>query len=96
MLERRPLKARQLSGIIKQQGRTNFEKVWQAQFTYKSSNKLFRYLDYNLPSPSSAATLDDHIYSTQLIQSEALATAYRAWKRQWKGPGRESCGGLLA
>ncbi|KAE9364941.1 glycoside hydrolase family 2 protein [Stipitochalara longipes BDJ] len=59
------------------------------------SDTLQKYLDYNLLAPTSTSTLEDHIYSTQLIQSEALATAYRSWKRQWKGPGRELCGGLL-
>ena len=39
--------------------------------------------------------LEQFIYSTQLMQAECLATAYRLWKRQWKGPGREYCGGAL-
>jgi beta-mannosidase len=40
-------------------------------------------------------TLDNHIYHTQLLQSEAVGTAYRAWRRDWRGPGREYCGGAL-
>lgn len=40
-------------------------------------------------------TLDDHIYHTQLLQSEAIGTAYRSWRRGWRGPGREYCGGAL-
>ena len=39
--------------------------------------------------------LEQFIYSTQLMQAECLATAYRLWKRQWKGPGKEYCGGAL-
>ncbi|OWP05578.1 glycoside hydrolase family 2 protein [Marssonina coronariae] len=39
--------------------------------------------------------LEQFIYSTQLMQAECLASAYRLWKRQWKGPGREYCGGAL-
>ncbi|RDL42366.1 putative beta-mannosidase B [Venustampulla echinocandica] len=39
--------------------------------------------------------LEQFIYSTQLMQAECLASAYRLWKRQWKGPGREYCGGVL-
>ena len=35
------------------------------------------------------------IYCTQLMQAECLASAYRVWKRQWKGPGREYCAGAL-
>lgn len=29
------------------------------------------------------------------MQAECLASAYRLWKRQWQGPGREYCGGAL-
>ncbi|KAK0130462.1 Beta-mannosidase B [Cadophora gregata f. sp. sojae] len=39
--------------------------------------------------------LEHFIYSTQLMQAECLASAYRLWKRQWKGPGKEYCGGAL-
>ncbi|KAF4621894.1 hypothetical protein G7Y89_g14451 [Cudoniella acicularis] len=38
---------------------------------------------------------EQFIYCTQLMQAECLASAYRLWKRQWKGPGREYCGGAL-
>lgn len=40
-------------------------------------------------------TVRNHIYYTQLLQSEAIGTAYRSWKRGWRGPGREYCGGAL-
>lgn len=39
--------------------------------------------------------LEQFVYCTQLMQAECLASAYRLWKRQWKGPGREYCGGAL-
>ncbi|KAL7274029.1 hypothetical protein RUND412_003089 [Rhizina undulata] len=39
--------------------------------------------------------LEAYIYSTQLLQAEALATAYRLWRRNWKGPGREYTAGAL-
>jgi beta-mannosidase len=38
---------------------------------------------------------EQFIYCTQLMQAECLASAYRLWKRQWKGPGHEYCGGAL-
>ncbi|KAG5289962.1 beta-mannosidase [Histoplasma ohiense] len=38
---------------------------------------------------------EQYVYATQLIQAECLSTAYRLWKRQWKGPGREYCAGAL-
>jgi beta-mannosidase len=39
--------------------------------------------------------LEQFVYSTQLMQAECLASAYRLWKREWRGPGREYCGGAL-
>jgi len=39
--------------------------------------------------------IEQFIYATQLMQAECLASAYRLWKRQWKGPGKEYCGGAL-
>ncbi|KAK4680748.1 Beta-mannosidase B [Podospora pseudoanserina] len=39
--------------------------------------------------------LEQFVYSTQLMQAECLASAYRLWKRQWKGPGREYNAGAL-
>lgn len=39
--------------------------------------------------------LEYFIYCTQLMQAECLSSAYRLWRRQWKGPGREYCGGAL-
>ncbi|EEP82715.1 conserved hypothetical protein [Uncinocarpus reesii 1704] len=38
---------------------------------------------------------EQYIHCTQLMQAECLASAYRAWRRQWKGPGREYCAGAL-
>lgn len=39
--------------------------------------------------------LEQYIYSTQLIQAECLSSAFRLWRREWKGPGREYCAGAL-
>lgn len=39
--------------------------------------------------------LEHFVYCTQLMQAEALASAYRLWKREWRGPNREYCGGAL-
>jgi len=55
--------------------------------------RLALYLAENLrygPDP-----LEHFVYATQLMQAECLASAYRLWRRQWKGPGREYCGGAL-
>lgn len=39
--------------------------------------------------------LDSWIYATQLVQAECMSFAIRSCRRQWKGPGREYCGGQL-
>ncbi|KAK2770492.1 hypothetical protein FQN53_005503 [Emmonsiellopsis sp. PD_33] len=45
--------------------------------------------------PFDSVTLQGYIYGTQLIQSEAVSTAYRSWRRLWRGPGQEYCSGAL-
>jgi beta-mannosidase len=40
-------------------------------------------------------TLEEYVYATQLNQSEAMDYALRAFRRLWKGPGKEECGGSL-
>lgn len=39
--------------------------------------------------------IEKYIYATQLVQAECLSTAYRLWRRQWKGPGKEYVAGAL-
>jgi beta-mannosidase len=39
--------------------------------------------------------LEAFVYSTQLMQAEALSCAFRYWRRNWKGPKRELTGGAL-
>jgi len=38
---------------------------------------------------------EGYIYATQLLQSEAVASAYRVWRRNWKGRGKEYSAGVL-
>ncbi|KAG5982144.1 Beta-mannosidase B [Claviceps digitariae] len=55
--------------------------------------RLALYLAENIRyAPNS---LEYYIYCTQLVQAECIASAYRLWRRQWKGPGREYCAGAL-
>lgn len=42
-----------------------------------------------------SSDLETHIYNTQLVQSEALGLAYRSWRREWRGKGKEFCAGAL-
>ncbi|KAG6023820.1 Beta-mannosidase B [Claviceps citrina] len=55
--------------------------------------RLALYLAENIryaPDP-----LEHYVYCTQLVQAECIASAYRLWKREWRGPGREYCAGAL-
>ena len=38
---------------------------------------------------------EQYIYCTQLMQAECISSAYKLWKRQWRGPGQEYCAGVL-
>ncbi|PSS38124.1 hypothetical protein PHLCEN_2v31 [Hermanssonia centrifuga] len=38
---------------------------------------------------------ETHIYNTQIMQSEAISLAYRMWRREWRGKGKEYCAGAL-
>ncbi|KAF8492119.1 glycoside hydrolase [Gautieria morchelliformis] len=39
--------------------------------------------------------LESYIYMTQIMQSEAVGHAYRLWRREWRGRGKEYCGGVI-
>ncbi|KDR77609.1 hypothetical protein GALMADRAFT_65886 [Galerina marginata CBS 339.88] len=38
---------------------------------------------------------ETHVFNTQLMQSEAVSFAYRSWRREWRGRGREYTAGVL-
>jgi hypothetical protein len=40
-------------------------------------------------------TPSSYVYYTQIMQAETLAAAYRLWRRNWAGPGREYTAGAL-
>jgi hypothetical protein len=42
-----------------------------------------------------AFDMESYIYYTQAMQAECLAAAYRLWRREWRGRGRESTAGAL-
>ncbi|KAF9782269.1 beta-mannosidase [Thelephora terrestris] len=42
-----------------------------------------------------AFDIESYVYYTQVMQAECLAAAYRLWRRNWKGPGREYTSGAL-
>ncbi|KAG8767471.1 hypothetical protein FRC12_006222 [Ceratobasidium sp. 428] len=39
--------------------------------------------------------LETYVYLTQLMQSEAVSSAYRTWRREWKGEGKQYCAGVI-
>jgi beta-mannosidase len=39
--------------------------------------------------------LESYVYYTQVMQAETLASAYRLWRRNWQGKGREYTAGAL-
>ncbi|KAH9927208.1 glycoside hydrolase family 2 protein [Epithele typhae] len=42
-----------------------------------------------------AFDMESYVYYTQVMQAETLASAYRLWRRNWKGRGREYTAGAL-
>ncbi|TFK55470.1 glycoside hydrolase family 2 protein [Heliocybe sulcata] len=42
-----------------------------------------------------AFDVDSYVYYTQVMQAETLASAYRLWRRNWRGKGREYTAGAL-
>ncbi|KAN0097394.1 glycoside hydrolase family 2 protein [Tylopilus felleus] len=42
-----------------------------------------------------AFDMESYAYSTQIMQAETLASAYRVWRRNWRGKGREHTAGAL-
>ncbi|KAI0345567.1 glycoside hydrolase [Trametopsis cervina] len=39
--------------------------------------------------------LERYVYHQQIMQSEAVSLAYRMWRREWRGKGKEYCAGAL-
>ena len=54
--------------------------------------RVATYISENIRYPVGLAA---HIYATQFIQAEAVASAYRGWRRRWGGPGRYAVAGAL-
>ncbi|EAU84749.2 beta-mannosidase [Coprinopsis cinerea okayama7 len=42
-----------------------------------------------------AFDIESYVYYTQIMQAETLASAYRLWRRNWKGRGKELTAGAL-
>ncbi|MFN7210106.1 MAG: beta-mannosidase, partial [Aggregatilineales bacterium] len=59
--------------------------------------RLQHYLARNVADHvfEAAESLPDYIYLTQLVQAEAVAAAFEAWRLGWRGEGRRYIGGAL-
>ncbi|KAL7791746.1 glycoside hydrolase family 2 protein [Trichoderma afarasin] len=55
--------------------------------------RIALYLAENITFTTSP--LEQYVYATQLVQAECLSSAFRLWRREWKGPGREYTSGAL-
>jgi hypothetical protein len=60
-------------------------------------NSIWKGMRFPPFSPFHLIRFDTHsyVYYTQLMQAEAISTAFRLWKRNWKGRGREYTAGAL-
>lgn len=63
------------------------------------TRRLMAYLAENFrlpPAGGAGADLEPFVHLTQVLQADALAAGYRAWRRQWgTGPKTRRCGGVL-
>lgn len=52
---------------------------------------------FAVPCLLAHAQMSPHSYAyyTQIMQAETLASAYRLWRRNWGGKGRENTAGAL-
>ncbi len=64
-------------------------------FHNKDAGGPRRIAPYLIENVRIVADLEGYAYLTQFVQSEALAAAYRGWRRLWSGPGREYTAGAL-
>ena len=78
---------------------TSPEERYPASRTLEHHNKagdgprrLNVYIGDTVPIP---ADLPGYVYASQLVQAEALASAYRGWRRRWGADGRRAVSGAL-
>lgn len=63
---------------------------------FKHTFDTDRYIFHTTKRKSHSSYLhNSYVYYTQIMQAETLASAYRLWRRNWKGRGREYTAGAL-
>lgn len=65
------------------------------EYHNKATGGPRRLAAYQTDNMRPVSKLDDMIYATQLLQSEALGLAFRSWRRHWAGPGQYRTAGTL-
>lgn len=61
----------------------------------KATGGVTRLSQYMIKNLQYTMDIEDYIYASQLMQADCLSTAYQLWRREWRGPGKEYCGGAL-
>jgi beta-mannosidase len=61
----------------------------------KATDGMRRLNAYITDTQKLPQNLEEYVYATQLVQSEALDCAYRIWRRRWGVPGKRAVGGAL-
>ncbi|KAF8529175.1 glycoside hydrolase family 2 protein [Hysterangium stoloniferum] len=61
----------------------------------KAANWQRRLEGYLIENFKHAFDIESYVYYTQIMQAETLASAYRLWRREWRGHGKEYCAGAL-
>jgi beta-mannosidase len=61
----------------------------------KADNGMRRLNAYITDTQRLPQNLEEYVYATQLVQSEALDCAYRIWRRRWGMVGKRAVGGAL-
>ncbi|KAG9002811.1 hypothetical protein FRB94_003614 [Tulasnella sp. JGI-2019a] len=54
-----------------------------------------RFANYMNENFRMTGDLETYTYLTQLMQAEGLGHAYRSWRREWRGPGKQYTAGAL-
>ncbi len=72
-----------------------YPQSWTMEYHNKATDGPRRLAAYLSDTVRVPADLEGYISATQLLQADALAAAYRGWRRRWGGPGRYATAGAL-
>jgi beta-mannosidase len=61
----------------------------------KADQGMMRLNKYAADIAQNLENLEDFVFATQIVQSEALNAAYRIWRRAWGKSNNRACGGAL-